>query len=79
MAETVLVWYRRDLRVHDHPALTAAHRTADRIVPVFVLDPALLHGRFESGPRARFLLGCLRELREALRGRGGALGSPRRG
>src|SRR5215207_1756062 len=73
MPETVLVWYRRDLRVHDHPALTAAARSAERVVPVFVLDPALLHGRFESGPRARFLLGCLRELREALRERGADL------
>src|SRR5829696_1586423 len=73
MPETVLVWYRRDLRVHDHPALTAAARSAERVVPVFVLEPALLHGRFESGPRARFLLGCLRELRAALRERGADL------
>src|SRR5829696_680603 len=73
MPETVLVWYRRDLRVHDHPALTAAARSAERVVPVFVLDPALLHGRFESGPRVRFLLGCLRELRAALRERGADL------
>ena len=49
---TAIVWFRRDLRVHDHPALTAAARSADRVVPVFVLDDALLRGRFESGPRA---------------------------
>src|SRR5687768_11517456 len=73
MPETAIVWFRRDLRVHDHPALTAAARRADRVVPVFVLDDALLHGRFESGPRARFLLGCLRELRAALRERGADL------
>jgi deoxyribodipyrimidine photolyase len=24
---TALVWFRRDLRVHDHPALTAAARS----------------------------------------------------
>src|SRR5687768_4743772 len=73
MPETAIVWFRRDLRVHDHPALTAAARSAERVVPVFVLHPALLHGRFESGPRARFLLGCLRELRAALRERGADL------
>ena len=50
-ADTAIVWFRRDLRVHDHPALTAAARAADRVVPVFVLDDALLHGRFPSGPR----------------------------
>ena len=71
---TALVWFRRDLRVHDHPALTAAHRTADRIVPVFVLDPRLLEGgRFPSANRAWFLLESLRELRVALRDRGGEL------
>ena len=70
---TAIVWFRRDLRVHDHPALTGAARSADRVVPVFVLDEALLHGRFESGPRARFLLGCLRALRAALRDRGANL------
>ena len=73
MATTEIVWFRRDLRVHDHPALTAAARGADRVVPVFVLDEALLRGRFESGPRARFLLGCLRVLRASLRERGANL------
>ena len=71
---TAIVWFRRDLRVHDHPALTAAQRAADRIVPVFVLDPRLLEaGRFPSVNRAWFLLESLRELRAALRDRGGEL------
>ena len=73
MSRTAIVWFRRDLRVHDHPALTAASRSADRVVPVFVLDRALLHGRFPSGPRAGFLLGCLEDLRAALRERGADL------
>ena len=59
MAGTEIVWFRRDLRVHDHPSLTAAARSAERVVPVFVIDDALLHGRFPSGPRAAFLLGSL--------------------
>jgi deoxyribodipyrimidine photo-lyase len=71
---SAIVWFRRDLRVHDHPALTAAHREADRIVPVFVLDPRLLEaGRFPSANRAWFMLSSLRELRGALRDRGGEL------
>ena len=71
---TAIVWFRRDLRVHDHPALTAAHREADRVVPLFVLDPRLLDaGRFPSRNRAWFLLESLRELRGALRDRGGEL------
>ena len=73
VSTTALVWFRRDLRVHDHPALTAAHRECDRVVPVFVLDPRLLGGRFPSANRAWFLHGCLAELREALRERGADL------
>src|SRR5262245_47023756 len=73
MATTEIVWFRRDLRVHDHPSLTAAARSADRVVPVFVLDDDLLKGRFASGPRTAFMLGCLKELRGALRDRGSNL------
>ena len=73
MPTTALVWFRRDLRVYDHPGLTAAHRECDRVVPVFVLDPRLLQGRFPSRNRAWFLHACLRELRTALRDRGADL------
>src|SRR5687767_12812983 len=73
MPSTAIVWFRRDLRVHDHPALTAAARSADRVVPAFVLDERLLGGRFPSEARAWFLFESLRELRAALRERGGDL------
>lgn len=36
--ETVLLWFRRDLRLADHPALVAAAATGAPIVPVFVWD-----------------------------------------
>ncbi|MEO0680336.1 MAG: deoxyribodipyrimidine photo-lyase [Pseudomonadota bacterium] len=35
---TTLVWLRRDLRLSDHPALTAAAE-AGAVVPLFILDP----------------------------------------
>jgi deoxyribodipyrimidine photo-lyase len=70
---TALVWLRRDLRVHDHPALDAALRSAETVVPVFCLDERLLHGRHSSGPRTQFLLECLGELDAALRDRGSRL------
>lgn len=34
----VLMWLRRDLRLSDHPALTAAARSGRPIIPVFILD-----------------------------------------
>src|SRR3712207_3973685 len=70
---TALAWFRRDLRVFDHPALSAALREHDRVVPVFVIDRRLIAGRFPSPARTGFLLASLEELRSALRERGGDL------
>ena len=70
---TAIVWYRRDLRVHDHPALRSALDRHEFVVPVFCLDDRLLHGRHRSGPRTQFLLDCLRDLDGSLRERGGGL------
>ncbi len=78
---TSIVWFRRDLRLHDHPALLAACTDRDRLVPLYVLDPALIGGRFASPNRTWFLLGCVRALRDALRELGSDLvvrvGDPR--
>ncbi len=67
---TAILWFRRDLRIHDHPALEAARQHADSLVPVFVLDDRLLHGRHASGPRTQFLIECLTDLDAALQQRG---------
>jgi deoxyribodipyrimidine photo-lyase len=68
---TSLLWFRRDLRLGDHPALLAAVDAAGpggTVLPVFVVDPRLWE---TSGlPRRRFLRECLDDLRERL---GGAL------
>ena len=37
-----IMWFRRDLRLADHPALSAAVAAEDSVVPLFVLDPALI-------------------------------------
>lgn len=34
----LIVWFRRDLRVSDHPALTAAAKSGAPVVPLFILD-----------------------------------------
>ena len=60
-----VVWFRRDLRVADHPALTAAVERGE-VAAVFCLDDRLIHGRFASGPRTQFMLECLGELRASL-------------
>jgi deoxyribodipyrimidine photo-lyase len=70
---TALLWLRRDLRVHDHPALEAARRNADALVPVFCFDDRPLRGRHASGSRTQFLLECLADLDRSLRERGSGL------
>jgi deoxyribodipyrimidine photo-lyase len=66
---TSLLWFRRDLRLADHPALLAARDAAGpdgTVVPVFVVDPRLWD---PSGlPRRQFLRNCLAELDSTLDG-----------
>ena len=54
-----MLWFRRDLRVHDHPALFDAVTRAEHVVPLFVLDERLTR---ISAPRTWFLAGSLRAL-----------------
>lgn len=66
-ATTAVLWFRRDLRLADHPALSAAAAGADRVVALFVDDDRL---RRPSGdPRLAFLEGCLECLDADLGGR----------
>lgn len=67
MGETALLWFRRDLRTADHPALAAAADRADSVLGVFVLDDALL--RPSGRVRRVFLFDCLRALDDRLSGR----------
>jgi deoxyribodipyrimidine photo-lyase len=64
-----VVWFRRDLRLHDHPALHHALERFDRIAPLFVVDDRLLRGRWGSANRRWFLAGALAGLAGELRER----------
>ena len=65
-----LMWFRRDLRLHDQPALAAAAQDGP-VTAVFVLDDVL---RRPSGrPRLAFLYRALRSLDDDLRAHGGRL------
>ncbi|WP_447005466.1 cryptochrome/photolyase family protein [Saccharothrix isguenensis] len=67
MDSSTVVWFRRDLRTHDHPAILAAAGRASRALALFVLDPVLL--RVSGRPRTEFLHRCLRSLDRELGGR----------
>ena len=65
-------WIRRDLRLHDNPALHRALEFGD-LTPVFILDPGALNSRYHRNAERRkaFLFGGLRGLDAALRERVG--------
>ncbi|MEU6762139.1 deoxyribodipyrimidine photo-lyase [Streptomyces sp. NPDC046853] len=68
-----IVLFTSDLRLHDNPALRAALRDADRIVPLFVYDDGLRATGFAVPNRRAFLADCLEDLDSELRKRGGRL------
>lgn len=67
------MWFRRDLRVDDHPALAAAVARGD-VVALWVADPALLGAPHHQAPaRVGFLRDCLTALDGEMRDRGSRL------
>ena len=68
-----VVLFTRDLRLHDNPVLWHAVHSHQRVVPVFVLDAAILSGGFNRPNRAAFLADCLRDVDASLRARGAGL------
>jgi deoxyribodipyrimidine photo-lyase len=65
-----LHWFRNDLRLRDNTALEALAARVDEWLPVFVLDPRIVAGPGNGGPRMRFLLDCLHRLSRDLDKRG---------
>ena len=67
---TTVMWFRRDLRLADNPALLDAC-ASDGVLPLFVLDPALWG---PAGPSRRaYLAASLRALDGSLRQRRASL------
>lgn len=72
--EKALVWFRRDLRDHDHAALSAALSNARHVYCAFVFDTDILDALpSRQDRRVHFIRESLVELDAALRSRGGGL------
>ncbi len=66
-----LVWFKRDLRVHDHkPLWEAAQR--GRVLPLYIVEPTIIHAPDFDPAHWTFIAATLAELRENL----AALGQP---
>lgn len=68
----ILIWYRNDLRLHDHQPLYSALNTQAQIIPVYCFDPRQFaktsYGFPKTGAfRAQFLLESVADLRQSFR------------
>jgi len=74
MFDSVLVWFRRDLRDHDHSALAEALRRARCVYCAFIFDREILDALpSRTDRRVEFIRESLVALDAALRRRGGDL------
>ena len=70
--QITIVWFKRDLRIEDHPALCHAAQLGYPILPLYVVEPALWMQSDYSGRQWEFTKECLFDLRAQL----GAVGMP---
>lgn len=71
MGQTTILWFKRDLRTSDHPALAAAAR--GRLLPVYIAEPDLWAQADASARQWAFVAESLADLRMALAGLGAPL------
>ena len=70
--QITILWFKRDLRIEDHPALCHAAQLGYPILPLYVAEPALWMQSDYSGRQWEFTRECLFDLRSKL----GEIGMP---
>lgn len=66
-SKATIMWFRRDLRINDNPALLAAIGSGEQVIPIFILDKAQIA---EAGEKLLAYMGqSLRRLDESLSNR----------
>src|SRR6056297_1751697 len=65
MTETVICWFKRDLRIHDHPALARAAALGP-VIPLYIVEPDLWAQPDAAGRHYAFVCESLDRLREDL-------------
>ena len=60
---TIIWWLRRDIRLDDNSALADAFRQSNgAVIPVFIVDPAILAAPDVGAARVQYLMTALHEL-----------------
>ncbi|MCM1981702.1 FAD-binding domain-containing protein [Lyngbya confervoides] len=73
MADLIVFWHRRDLRLADNLGLAAARAKTAKVVGLFCLDPYLLKPEAVAPARMAYLLESLAELQQSYRSIGSDL------
>ncbi|HHP7229837.1 MAG TPA: DASH family cryptochrome [Xenococcaceae cyanobacterium] len=71
MTQKIIIWYRNDLRIHDHKPLDQAWQEKAQIIPIYCFDPRQFtttsFGFPKTGKyRAQFLIESVEDLRQSL-------------
>jgi deoxyribodipyrimidine photo-lyase len=73
MADLILFWHRRDLRLTDNVGLAMARQQTAKVVGVFCLDPGILQRDDVAPARVTYMIGCLQALQAAYANAGSQL------
>lgn len=68
-----IVWFKRDLRVHDHAPLAAAAGSGRAVLPLYIFEPEMWAQTDASGRQFAFLAESLADLDRSLSARGARL------
>ena len=66
----VILWFKRDLRLHDHAPLWHAAQLGHPVIPLYIVEPEYWNQPFASARHWRFVRECLMELSQGLEGLG---------
>lgn len=67
---TTIVWFRRDLRLYDHHALSQALKHQKDVLPLFIFDSEILSKLPPHDKRVTFIIESLQEISQTLKKKG---------
>jgi deoxyribodipyrimidine photo-lyase len=64
MANLIIFWHRKDLRISDNLGLSKARQQSSKVIGVFCFDTNILEGDDIAPVRITYMIGCLKELEQ---------------
>lgn len=61
-----IFWFRNDLRLKDNTALNKALNENSEVLPVYIIDPALINSQDTGSAKIKFIFDSLRDISEKL-------------